>query len=74
MAKPYTLQEWKSNRTPKDPAQVSKVANFFAVSLHYLLFGVEDRQEPIQKILTEDFFKGVFEITVRRVKLPREDR
>lgn len=64
-----TLQEWKSNRTPKDPAQVLKVANFMGVSLHHLLFGQEDRQEPIQRILTEDFFKGTFEITVRRVKI-----
>ena len=67
-----TIQEWKSNRTPRDPAQVLAVANFLGVSLHHLLFGQEDRQEPIQKILMEDFFKGTFEITVRRVKIPEK--
>lgn len=64
-----TLAEWQSNRTPKNPAQVKAVANFLGVSLHFLLFGEEDQQEPIQKILKEDFFQGTFEISIKRVNL-----
>ncbi len=63
-----TISEWLSNRSP-NPVQAVKVANYLGVSLHYLLFGQDDSQEPIQKILTEDFFKGTFEISVRRVKI-----
>jgi len=63
-----TISEWLNNRTP-NPSQAVKVANHLGVSLHFLLFGKDDAQEPIQKILKEDFFKGTFEITVKRVKI-----
>jgi transcriptional regulator with XRE-family HTH domain len=63
-----TISEWLNNRTP-NPTQAVKVANYLGVSLHFLLFGRDDAQEPIQKILKEDFFKGTFEITVKRVKV-----
>lgn len=64
-----TLAEWQSNRTPKNPTQVKAVSKFLGVSLHYLLFEEEDAQEPMQKILKEDFFKGTFEISIKRVKV-----
>ncbi|MCM2353974.1 MAG: helix-turn-helix domain-containing protein [Pseudobdellovibrio sp.] len=62
-----TLAEWQANRTPKNPNQVKSVAQFLGVSLHYLLFGEEDSQEPIAKIMKEDFFSGTFEINIKRV-------
>ncbi|MFZ4404544.1 MAG: helix-turn-helix domain-containing protein [Pseudobdellovibrionaceae bacterium] len=69
-----TLAEWQTNRTPKNPNQVKAVAKFLGVSLHYLLFGEEDSEEPMQKILKEDFFAGTFEISVKRVKISTKDR
>lgn len=63
-----TISEWLGKRSP-NPVQAVKVANYLEVSLHFLLFGEDDAQEPIQKIMTEDFFKGTFEITVKRVKV-----
>ena len=65
-----TISEWLNNRSP-NPTQAVKVANHLGVSLHYLLFGKDDAQEPIQKILKEDFFSGTFEITVKRIKLEK---
>ena len=44
-----TLSEWLGNRTP-NPLQAIKVANYFGVSLHHLLFGSEDKSEPLAKI------------------------
>jgi hypothetical protein len=29
----------------------------------------QNNQEPIQKILKEDFFQGTFEISIKRVKI-----
>lgn len=63
-----TIAEWQANRTPKNPSQVRAVAKFLGVSLHFLLFGEEDSEEPVLKILKEDFFKGTFEITIKKVK------
>lgn len=64
-----TLREWCLNRSPKNPVQVQKVADVLGVSMHYLYFGEQDKQEPIQKILKEEVFQGTFEISIKRVKL-----
>ena len=63
-----TLAEWQANRTPKNPNQIRAVAKFLGVSLHFLIFGEEDSEEPIQKLIKEDFFQGTFEISVKRIK------
>lgn len=63
-----TLQEWSSNRSPKNPLQVQKVAKALGVSMHYLLFGEEDQSEPLTKLLKEDVFSGTFEINIKRVR------
>lgn len=64
-----TLQEWSSNRSPKNPIQVQKVAQELGVSMHYLIFGEEDKSEPLTKLLKEDVFSGTFEINIRRVRI-----
>ncbi len=63
-----TISEWLGNRTP-NPTQVVRVANFLGVSMHYLLFGQDDEQDPLQKIMKEDFFKGTFEISIKKVNI-----
>lgn len=66
---PYsTLQEWSTNRSPKNPVQIQKVASCLGVSMHYLIFGEEDKAEPLTKLLKEDVFSGTFEINIKRVK------
>ena len=67
-----TLAEWQNGRTP-NPVQAVKVANYLGVSLHFLLFGQDDAEEPLQKVMKEDFFKGTFEISVKRVKIDSEE-
>lgn len=64
-----TLHEWQNNRKPKDPAQVAKVAEFFGVTLFFFLFGKEDSNEPLSKVLKEDMFHGTFEISIKRVRI-----
>lgn len=64
-----TIAEWQSNRSPKNPGQVRAVAKYLGVSMHFLLFGEEDGEEPIQRLLKEDIFTGTFEITLKRVRL-----
>lgn len=66
-----TLAEWQANRTPKNPNQVQSLAKYLGVSIHYLLFGEEDGQEPLQKILKEDFFSGTFEISIKRINFKK---
>lgn len=63
-----TISEWLGDRSP-NPVQAVKVANYLGVSLHYLLFGEDDAEEPLQKVMKEEFFRGTFEITIKRVKI-----
>ncbi len=64
-----SLSEWKKNNRNPNAEHVARVADFFGCSVHYLLFGDEDPSEPMQKILKEEFFKGTFEVTLKRVKV-----
>lgn len=57
-----TLGEWTNNRAPKNPVQLHKVTSFLDVSSHYLLFGQEDREDPMTKLTKKDIFSGTFEI------------
>jgi len=66
-----TLSEWMSNRPPRNPLQTKKVAEALNVSLNFLLFGEEDRNDPIQRVITENVFNGTFEISVKRVKIEK---
>jgi len=47
-----TISEWLGNRSP-NLIQAVKVANHLGVSLHFLLFGEDDKHDPIQKIMKE---------------------
>lgn len=67
-----SLSEWKKNNRNPNAEHVARVADFFGCSVHYLLFGNEDPSEPIQKIMKEEFFKGTFEITVKKVNVRGE--
>jgi transcriptional regulator with XRE-family HTH domain len=68
---PYkTLQEWlgPGARMPRDPEVLKKVSDYFRVSVHYLLFGVEDQRSLIGEILDKtEIHTGLYEITVKRV-------
>lgn len=63
-----TLSEWHNKRNPRAPIQIAKVERCLGVSLHHLLFGEEDHQEPLQKVFKEEVFKGTYEISTKKVK------
>lgn len=64
-----SISGWKKDNRSPHAEQAGKVARHLGVTVHFLLFGEEDHEEPLQKILKEDFFTGTFEITVKKVKL-----
>lgn len=57
---------WTANQPPQDPVRVARLAQYFGVSLHFLLFGEEDRLEPKKTLIPETLIEGVYEITIRR--------
>jgi transcriptional regulator with XRE-family HTH domain len=64
-----TLHTWLGNRHPKDVVKVKKLADYFGVTLHELLFGEPDGRAPSQinlSLPSADLLIGTFEVTVRR--------
>ncbi len=69
-----TLSEWQSNRAPRNPTHLLKVARYLDVSVHFLLFGEEDQTEPLQRLLKNEIFTGTFEISIKRVQINTKDK
>lgn len=68
-----TVSEWvgKGGRIPRSPKQLKLLANFFGVSVHYLLFGEDDPQTVIENIFEKtDIHTGLYQITIKKV-VPR---
>jgi transcriptional regulator with XRE-family HTH domain len=65
-----TLSEWViSNRTPRDPLVLKKMSNLFNCSVHFLLFGEEDRKNTIEDLLEKtEIHAGLYEISIKRVR------
>lgn len=70
---PYsTLHTWYENRQPKDILKAQVLADFLKLTLHELLFDQLDFREQktsneIPRQMDDEFFKGKFEIIVRRL-------
>lgn len=70
---PKSLSEWvgKGGRIPRSPNQLKALANFFGVSVHYLLFGEDDPQTIVENIFEKtDIHTGLYQITIKKV-VPR---
>ena len=68
---PKTVQEWvgQNGRTPRHSESIKKLAEFFQCSIHYLLFGEEDPNNPLNAILEKtEIHTGLYEISIRKVK------
>jgi transcriptional regulator with XRE-family HTH domain len=70
---PYsTLHTWLENRQPKDILKAQRLADYFGISLNQLLFDQEEiRNEELSgqtQSKSNDFFKGIFEITIKKIK------
>jgi transcriptional regulator with XRE-family HTH domain len=65
-----TLQEWISaGRMPRQPEAIKKLAEYFDVSTHFLLFGEEDPHSLIGNILEKtEIHTGLYEISIKKVK------
>lgn len=69
---PQTINNWLSGLEPRSFSQVKVVADFFGVSVDYLVFGLEKkskRRESDIEDFAEEINAGTFEVVLRRVKL-----
>ncbi len=65
-----TVADWLAGRTP-NPLQAAKIANYLEVTLYFILFGCEDRQEQKQEKknenIGEEIISGLFEVSIKRI-------
>lgn len=67
-----TLHSWIDGNQPKDLNAVRKVADYFDVSLDYLIFNINRHEKKISiEDLKEEISLGVLELIVRKPKVGR---
>lgn len=67
---PTSINEWvdSDNKLPRDSQTIKKLAEFFKVGVHDLLFGEPDPRNLISEILEKtEIHTGLYEISVRKV-------
>lgn len=65
---PKTISDWLTGRTPRDLVAVAKCAEYFGVSVHFLLYGEEDPKSAIGQILeATEIHTGLYEISIKKV-------
>ena len=65
--KPSTLSGWKNGSSPRDLSELKLCAQYFNVSMDYLLFGEQNDQSSLEKLLTEQVFDGFLKVRIERV-------
>lgn len=63
-----TIYSWLQNQSPRNLNQVKKIADYFEVSLDYLLFNDERIKKPEFEDFTNDIYAGKFDVILRRIK------
>ena len=65
-----TLHNWLAGSKPRDFDQTKKIADYFKVSLDFLVYGTEPefRQSSPLKDFDSEINAGIYEVVLRRVK------
>jgi len=66
-----TVQNWLSGLDPRNLIQLKRVADYFDVTVDYLLYGGKRERERDRSAISEyadEINAGVFEVILRRVK------
>ena len=65
---PQTINNWLSGQEPRSLGQLKAVADYFDVSVDYLVYGKEEKKNEVIEDYKEEINAGLFEVVLRRVK------
>ncbi len=65
-----TLSNWLGGENPRDITQIKKVADYFGTTIDHLYFG-EGLDFKENSFLGEDWFGGIFEVRIRKIRRPK---
>lgn len=66
-----SLNEWvgSPNRLPRDAGVIKKLAEFFNISVHELIYGTQEPKSIIGELLEKtEIHTGLYEISIKKVK------
>lgn len=65
---PQTINNWLSGQEPRNLTQLKKVADYFEITVDYLVYGTKQSiKEPIDEY-RDEINAGTFEVVLRRIK------
>lgn len=66
---PQTINNWLSGQEPRSLNQLKAIADYFEISVDYLVYGIQEKitKEPLVDF-SDEINAGVFEVVLRRVK------
>jgi transcriptional regulator with XRE-family HTH domain len=65
---PQTLNNWLSGQQPRNLSQLKMVADYFGVSVDFLVYGKEEKAKTVLEKYEDEINAGTFEVVLRRVK------
>ncbi|QLY25695.1 helix-turn-helix domain-containing protein [Bdellovibrio sp. KM01] len=68
-----SLSGWLAGSNPRDVRQIKRVADVLGISIDHLMFGSgpekgQEKVAPLDSLIGEEWFGGLFEVRLRRVK------
>jgi transcriptional regulator with XRE-family HTH domain len=63
-----TLSNWMAGQKPRDVNQIKLVADYFKVSLDFILFNIQPSKQNIVESMKDEINAGAFEVILRPIK------
>lgn len=65
---PQTINNWLAGQEPRSLIQIRKVADYFEISVDYLVYGQEKIKKELISEYNDEINTGVFEVVLRRIR------
>lgn len=65
---PQTINNWLSGQEPRSLNQLKSVADYFDISVDYLVYGKEEKKKDQIRDYEEEINAGIFEVVLRRIR------
>jgi len=65
---PQTINNWLSGQEPRSLIQIRKVADYFQITVDYLVYGIESKSKDDIQDYQDEINAGVYEVVLRRIR------
>ncbi len=65
---PQTINNWLSGQEPRNLNQIKVVADYFDITVDFLVYGKEEKRLEAFKDYEDEINAGTFEVVLRRIR------